>query len=240
MELWETLTTVGLWHPDPQLCVTFLLPFYPRNRWETRVLLTYFDLMEWKGGFCELTDTSLGEEGWCGPDCLESTVVIYVSLSLPQSPCCDFKEGWGGRAEPLWWRVMSFPNSICEPALWKANLLPRHSLLIKRRVAVLVDGYWSSSFFSFLVHQLLFFFLTLLWVVMHGRSWGVCGPRFLEGALELMNSVGCSGCLGVSPSPHCCLTVPLCTYHLPSFRLSFTTCRMKQWYVPHWGCFETL
>ena len=156
--LWNSerhLTTVGLWHPDPQLCVTFLLPFYPRNRWETSSLLTYFDLMEWKGGFCELIDTSLGEEGWCGPDCLESTVVIYVSLSLPQSPCCAFKEGWGGRAEPLWWRVMSFPNSICAPALWKANLLPRHSLLIKRRVAVLVDGYWSSSFFFF------FFFVWL-------------------------------------------------------------------------------
>lgn len=60
----------------------------------------------------------------CRAGCLESAVVIYVSLSLPQSPHCAFKEDWGGRAEPLLGGVMSFPSFCVNQLIGKLTFSP--------------------------------------------------------------------------------------------------------------------
>lgn len=93
-----------LWNPGllcdpcPELRVKSLLPSFCCS--ETYGKLDFFCLplltssLAWKQSFC--ASPLQGEV--CRAGCLESTVVIYVSLSLPQSPHCAFKEDWGGRA----------------------------------------------------------------------------------------------------------------------------------------------
>lgn len=97
----------------------------PRNRWKSRIL-GLLALTVWSGNepyVCVFSDTSL-QEVWRRPGHLESTVVICVSFSLPQSPHCAFKEGWGGRAEPLWWGVMSFPSFSVNQLFRKLTFSP--------------------------------------------------------------------------------------------------------------------
>lgn len=78
-----------------------------QNRWKIKSPSAFFfwhPLWPGKKAYVSL-------KGKCAEaGCLESAVVIYVSLSLPQSPHCAFKEDWGGRAEPLPGGVMSFPS----------------------------------------------------------------------------------------------------------------------------------